>query len=326
VHEPLAGMSAVVVVQFFCIVFFISWVLAVRTPPGSPDESWRGSRADCQEQLDTCREYRHRLFPKIKEEMCKICEEENPKASEQLAGWLKAHPNQVIEVMQSIKNRWCTHCGAWKPDRTHHSRRLGQCVLRMDHVCPWINNVVGLRNYKYFFLMLFYAIVLLFAYVVAATLLLVHIAQLKQKYMVKLPFLAVPVGGSWDFWVTQAVLIVTSVGLIGPLGYYWLFQCHLIASGLTSIEKKERTHSDARMASSVIVDRELFVPSPWDLGFFANVSSHLGNCFLLWPIPTTIGLGLNKPGAGTVYKIRKGHPMRKQNWDIESFLFPKKSN
>lgn len=46
----------------------------------------------------------------------------------------------------------CPHCKAFKPPRASHSRAIGRCVARMDHLCPWVGNVVGLRNQKYFIL------------------------------------------------------------------------------------------------------------------------------------------------------------------------------
>jgi len=54
------------------------------------------------------------------------------------------------------RQRWCRKCQNVKPVLAHHCSVCGRCVLKMDHHCPWMNNCVGLRNYRYFFLFLFY--------------------------------------------------------------------------------------------------------------------------------------------------------------------------
>ncbi|KAK7206732.1 DHHC palmitoyltransferase-domain-containing protein [Myxozyma melibiosi] len=47
---------------------------------------------------------------------------------------------------------WCSRCQLMRPDRAHHSSEVDRCVLKMDHYCPWLGSIIGLRNYKTFYL------------------------------------------------------------------------------------------------------------------------------------------------------------------------------
>uniref|UniRef100_A0A914VMJ4 Palmitoyltransferase n=1 Tax=Plectus sambesii TaxID=2011161 RepID=A0A914VMJ4_9BILA len=54
--------------------------------------------------------------------------------------------------------RFCEKCQCVKPDRCHHCSVCGQCVLKFDHHCPWVNTCVNYRNYKFFIQFLGYAL------------------------------------------------------------------------------------------------------------------------------------------------------------------------
>mmetsp|Transcript_39097 Transcript_39097/g.34774 ORF Transcript_39097/g.34774 Transcript_39097/m.34774 type:complete len:177 (-) Transcript_39097:917-1447(-) len=55
------------------------------------------------------------------------------------------------------KFEMCKKCeNRWKPTRTHHCSSCNECIMRMDHHCPWICNCVGYRNHKSFFYFCFY--------------------------------------------------------------------------------------------------------------------------------------------------------------------------
>ncbi|XP_053982701.1 palmitoyltransferase ZDHHC6 isoform X1 [Hylaeus volcanicus] len=46
--------------------------------------------------------------------------------------------------------QYCSVCKGYKAPRSHHCRKCGRCVLKMDHHCPWINNCVGHFNHGHF--------------------------------------------------------------------------------------------------------------------------------------------------------------------------------
>lgn len=84
--------------------------------------------------------------------------------------WTPSETATLSERKKSGAHRWCKKCHAFKPPRTHHCRRCGRCVLKMDHHCSWLNTCIGYRNYaRFIFFLASTTIALLYVVVSVAT-------------------------------------------------------------------------------------------------------------------------------------------------------------
>lgn len=174
-----------------------------------------------------------------------------------------------IEKKLDGTGRWCRKCIKVKPDRCHHCRVCQRCVLKMDHHCPWINNCVGYYNYKFFFLFITYALLILFW--VSATSFVNFLRSVASPDVLDL--------GSDSFMIVFCWLYCTLFGV--ALGGFCTFHTYLLVQNFTTIELVEKKGSPARGKQYI---------HPWDRGAQLNIKESLGDNKLLWMIPTRIGM------------------------------------
>mmetsp|Transcript_42134 Transcript_42134/g.82766 ORF Transcript_42134/g.82766 Transcript_42134/m.82766 type:complete len:332 (-) Transcript_42134:146-1141(-) len=200
-----------------------------------------------------------------------LCSLEHHNRSD-VQAFVKAFP--VVErKAKNGQQRYCETCCLYKPDRSHHCRVCGTCVLRMDHHCPWLSNCMGFHNYKYFMLTLFYGIV-------AITFLLV---QMRTRFMSCFrPILDTTYFVTFDLAVVVAYLICGVFSIV--LSGFFMFHLYLVANSLTTIEMREKK-ANTNMA---VRHRWKIANLKYDNGYYGNLLHVFGPVYM-WLLPILPG-------------------------------------
>lgn len=166
--------------------------------------------------------------------------------------------------------RYCSTCEMFKPDRAHHCRICNQCVLRMDHHCPWISNCVGFNNYKFFLLFLFYGSVCC-AFVMGA--------MARRFVKVFRPMIDLGEFMRVDVWVFIAYLFATF--LFFALFIFFCFHMSLVFNCLSTIELREKRNSE----NPDVKHRWLVAHQKYDQGSNYHNFAHVFGSWYMWLLP-----------------------------------------
>ena len=189
---------------------------------------------------------------------------------------------------------FCSKSNSPKPPRAHFDRVTNKLVLNMDHYCPWMFNVVGFLNYRYFVLFLLWLWVgCLFAiFVTLAPFLSIQ----KEKSILGLN---VPVSEAEN--INIMFVICCSVEIAISFLFFW--HMYLILTGQTTIEY----YINGSRRRRNLARGQVFL-NPYDMGRKKNWEHIMGDMNpLLAIMPSRRDPpGLPWPDFELLYSCRKG--------------------
>ncbi|CAH0605463.1 unnamed protein product [Chrysodeixis includens] len=191
-------------------------------------------------------------------------------------GWKPEHE----EDKQYLQ--FCVVCNGYKAPRSHHCRKCGYCVKKMDHHCPWINCCVGHNNHGYFNMFLMSAVLGCFHASVVLIICMYHAIN-------RIWYMQHGTGREPLVFLTLSTLLLTllaigmAVGVVLAVGALFYLQMKGILRNRTTIE-------DWIVEKAVGRREELNLPPfvyPYNLGWKNNLKMILyGSRYdgIKWPL------------------------------------------
>lgn len=195
-----------------------------------------------------------------------------------LEGFLQKQNLPVYNRTMTGDIRYCEKCVQIKPDRCHHCSVCGECVLKLDHHCPWVNNCVAFTNYKFFILFLGYA--LIYCLFITAT---------TVQYFIKFWKNQLEVAGKFHILFVFFVSIMFAISLVSLFGYH----IFLVVKNRSTLESFRAPLF--QLSNTWVQDKDGF-----SLGAFNNFVEIFGDNRKLWflPLASSLGDGVSYPVRG----------------------------
>mmetsp|Transcript_55064 Transcript_55064/g.133785 ORF Transcript_55064/g.133785 Transcript_55064/m.133785 type:complete len:634 (+) Transcript_55064:324-2225(+) len=160
----------------------------------------------------------------------------------------------------------CHTCHVARPLRSKHCRFQRKCVLVFDHFCPFVDNTIGLHNYKYFYLFL---ASMVFAILSFAGTLALYVIRYRASHGGAIPWVILLLGLEICF-------------IIFPVGGLCIYHTQLSMVNLTTNE-----HINVRRYKYLypVVRGKRQYKNPWFKGFFGNFMDRMSPSSNVYEVP-----------------------------------------
>jgi len=172
-------------------------------------------------------------------------------ASFMLPGYVTERNQEALEELYPYDGflyvkRTCETCGCARVPRSKHCKVVDRCVEKYDHFCPWVNNAIGARNYRYFLLFVFSTAVFLTYASYVLTNVLLHIVEKEQLWNVVFVHSVTKEKSKGDWrvvlqymigsWGLMLFLWILAIVMGATLWGFFTYHVYLIRCGTTTNE------------------------------------------------------------------------------------------
>lgn len=205
---------------------------------------------------------------------------------------LPAVMRNTVEAKYDGTARYCQKCQCYKPDRTHHCRHCGYCILRMDHHCPWFACCIGFRNHRFFVQFLGYGLALALTSTLLSILCLVQFV----RYEMYLEFV---LSVNFVFFLVMSIVFSLILIAFGPYTFYQ------VLINRTTLEGMEPSAYRTQVAAAHWRFRRPpdyeTLGNMYDLGTKQNIREIMGSSWIQWLLPIRVSL----PSNGTSFRANE---------------------